>query len=67
MLDLRHENSVEYNRKIKAMAESLGFSVSDYLGFLALIFSGQALCKMSYHISFARKTEKFGFSKSWNK
>lgn len=43
MLDLRHENSVEYNRKIKAMAESLGFSVSDYLGFLALIFSGQAL------------------------
>jgi len=27
MLDLRHENRVEYNKKIKAMAESLGFSM----------------------------------------
>ena len=34
MLDLRHENRVEYNKKIKAMAESLGFSVSKHFGFL---------------------------------
>ena len=28
MLDLRHENKIEYNKKIKAMAESLSFKVS---------------------------------------
>ena len=27
MLDLRHEHRVEYNKKVKAMAESLGFKV----------------------------------------